>query len=434
MDKATVMKYTKGKTTAELADLIVYILKSNPDSYGDFLKWCNKHGSEEVKDVAKDALIIELWGQIEETIDRANEYGGCDEDEEYEACEVLSDIEKMAQNGDISWTSRKQLIDEMMTQVHYDNSGFNDNLFDTCRAMCYEENDWLYLIEKLRERGSSWNNELIMGIYANELNDEQSYLDMRLANLNTGYDYFKLVKYYFDEKNDITTSIKYAEIGLNANGNISVLLNFLIEHYTSVSSDADIDRLFVISEEKDSYVYGIANLIFDYYKDKNYEKAKAALYKSYKRARRNLHTEYCRLAKFIKPEEWEVEEPKIFADIKNRNMENYLDICMDKGLKETVMTAITGDKKAYHDTSYKFAQKLKSDYPVEVIGLYMSNIETGIQNGDRKTYREIVRRLESVKDIYTKILHDNLAFKNMISDLRMKYKKRLAFIDEAKRL
>ena len=435
MDKATVIKHTKGKTTAELADLIVYILKSSPDSYGYFLKWCNENGSEETKGDAKNKLILELWRGIEKIIDMANEYGGCDYDDEDGAYELLSDIEKMAQNGGISWASRKQLIDKMMTQVYYDNSGFTDGLLDACRAMCYKENDWLYLIEKLHTRNSPWNKEIIMDIYLNKLNDKQSYLDMRLADLSTGHDYFKLVKYYLDEENDLNTSIKHAESGiLNASGNISNLFNFLIEHYAAVSSDADLDRLFAIAEDKKSDVYGIAKLIFDYYKNKNYDKAKAALYKSYKHTYRSLHAEYCKLAEFIKPEEWKIEEPKVFTEIKNKNMESYLDICLIKGLKETVIAAITGTNRAYRDTDYKFAQKLKSDYPMEVIGLYMSNIEVGIQNGDRKAYKEIARLLKSVKDIYVNILHDNLAFGNIINNLRLKYKKRPAFIDEVKHL
>ena len=78
--------------------------------------------------------------------------------------------------------------------------------------------------------------------------------------------------------------------------------------------------------------------LFEYYRAKgDYESAKAALLKSFEFSRRQYYAEYTRMKGFLEAPDWRSVEPEIFDKIKDENFHDYLRICLDKGMKDTVL-------------------------------------------------------------------------------------------------
>lgn len=79
----------------------------------------------------------------------------------------------------------------------------------------------------------------------------------------------------------------------------------------------------------------------------------------------------------------------------------------------------------------EFARELERDYPYEMIEYYWKKAHRFIKDGNRKSYRIAAGYLEKVKGIYLDVLNDKEDWKQRLSGLREKYKKRRAFLDES---
>ncbi len=141
---------------------------------------------------------------------------------------------------------------------------------------------------------------------------------------------------------------------------------------------------------------------------------------------------------FLTKEDWENIEPGIIREAQDKNLYDYMNICLDKGMKDTVINILVSPPKnqwgycTYSDFD-SFAEKLKKDYPKEILEYYYKRAYSRIANGDRKTYKEAVRYLGRVKTIYLKNLKDADKWAQTINDLQKEFKKRTTFIDELKK-
>lgn len=179
-----------------------------------------------------------LWSQAAGLLDELNEYGGGDEDAEYEVCELLEEINELFMEEKLPAEAKSGYIDRLFQYYDEDNSGMGDILMDSIFAVAPNKDDWRHVVGKLNavpkaadEASNHYRKELVMQIYRERLGDEEAYLRERLANLEYGMDYFDLAGFY-DRRGQTEKAVEIAEEGLaKGAGRVIDLITFLKTHY-----------------------------------------------------------------------------------------------------------------------------------------------------------------------------------------------------------
>ncbi len=265
-----------------------------------------------------------------------------------------------------------------------------------------------------------------------------------MKNLHYGLDYWDLVTFYTD-RGDSQKALETAENGIQkGEGRLTELFDFLSDHFTEKQDTSNMERIVRISLSRKTEEKNMLDRLFDYYKSlKDYERAKEALLRSYEFIGwdSSYYTEYKKMKEFFKDSDWKKIENRIFNEIKEKDLYEYLRICLDKNMKKTVLNTILNQKPPrgklgldMDDGFDEFADELEIDYPEGIIEYYWQKAYNKIPGGNRKTYMSAVRYLEKVKYIYTEILQEEPVWIKRFSKLKSEFNKRPAFLDEAKQL
>ena len=154
----TIEKLIRDKSEDQLKGLIAELCQKFPDAYEYILRWGKNAGGGDIT----EKLALEYWRKAEKIIGEFNKYGG---GSDYEEEEGYNYIEKVCELTPVlPWKTRQKIMDGMLAQYHYGNSGFDDALTDACFQICIERNEWLYLAEKLLGYGRDWDKKLVMDI------------------------------------------------------------------------------------------------------------------------------------------------------------------------------------------------------------------------------------------------------------------------------
>jgi len=432
-----------------LYELIQYLLSKKPELHQLALEWFKERLESEPGTLTEgelvslnDDLLFEYWEDAREIISEFNRLGGGPEEEEDEAYEHMNRISELAKEKKLSTDAIIEFLDEVFEEYNINNSGFEDLMMDVSFAVCQAEEEWEYLIKKLEERPSDWRNHLIMSINKNHLRNDSAYLEERLKDLEYGMDYWDLVNFYID-RDDTEKALETAEEGLKAKGRVKQLLEYLAEHYTKRRDTANLERIVNTAlahhEDEKNMLDGLS----EYYKSEgDYEKAKSTFLKAFGfTSWDNYYAEYRRMENFLSEADWKALEPEIFNRVRIKNFNNYLRICLDKGMKETVIEAILNYKVFSSESEYsneynldKFAEELLQDYSEKVLEYYWQKARKKIPGGNRTTYSFAAVYLQKAKEIYINILKDEAGWNKRFSDLKFEFKNRRAFIDEVRML
>jgi hypothetical protein len=246
---------------------------------------------------------------------------------------------------------------------------------------------------------------------------------------------------FYIEKGDQVKAQETAEEGiLKGEGWVTMVFEFLWEYFSKKEDTANLERLVRTALSCNTEQKNMLDRLFDYYRSKgDYELAKDALIRSFEFARQQYYAEYKRMKGFLRALDWKFIEPEIFNKIKEKDFHDYLRICLDKGMKETVLKSILNPPKNRFGYSIevdfdKFADELISDFPKEIIEFYWQKAYRNIPSGNRNTYWTAAEYLKKVKEIYFDILKDEAGWVKRISDLKSEFKKRPAFLDEVSKL
>ena len=438
----------KSMDNNELYDLVQALVRASSDAHRLTLEWL-KGRAKNLKEIGKeeevvplnDELLMEYWENAEEIISEFNEYGGGPDEDEDEANDWLNKISELIKEGSISTDAKIEFMDAAFMEYNCGNSGFEDSLMDLFFEICETEDEWKYLVQKLEEHPSDWRKDLIMRIQKNYLHDDEAYLKERMKKLHYGMDYWNLVRFYI-EKKDSQKAIETAEQGiLKGDGRCTELFNYLFNHFSGKNDAANLERIVNTALERKTERKEMIDLLFEYYKAQDdYGNAKKALLKSYEFVGWGSHyAEYKRMKEFLRDSEWKQIEPEIFKKAHEKNLHDYLRICLDKNMKKEVLDTILNPPK--NQWGFKitkdfdeFADKLKEDFPEKIIEYYWQKAYGNIPRGDRKTYYAAARYPSKVRYIYTGILKDESAWNKRFSDLKAEFKKRPAFLNEVKNL
>ncbi len=410
-----------------LKGLIMRLVDEFPGAYEHILFWGKQNGFE--NDAALDEkLALEYWRKAERIIKEFNKYGGGRDRDMNAAAKYLAELSALYPG--LSWNIRRRIMDGMLAQYHQGNSGFDDALTDACFAMCAARDEWLYLANDLLSHDNYWNKRLVMKIYK-ILDDDEACLSLQERSLEYGGDYYHLVQHYVT-KQDWPTALTYAWRGLeNCKGVAHDLVEFLFGYYEKLDDTAMLESLLDTCERTEKHREDISGKMFSYYNARgHYDDAKRCLLKQFGYARRqDLYARYGDIQNFLSAEDWGAIEPQLLSSIKDRDAESYMRICLQKGRKRDVYDAIIAKSSFYNDYAF-FADQLKYDFPEQIIAYYLSWATRLIEGGGRSSYAQSVRYWTAIKEIYVDILHDSARWEKELADIRERYKKRRAFLEE----
>ncbi len=444
MKKLSLEELLRNLNKEQLNDLIRNLVEKNSQVKLLILEWLNERLNEETnesnridapnsEEFINDELLMEYWGNAKDIIASFNQYGGGPEDEEEEAYDWLNEILELIRQGKISTQAKRKFMDEAFVEYDEDNSGFEDSLMDIFFELCETREDWEYLVKKLGKRPSDWRSKLIMNIYRRHLEDDDIYLKERLNNLRYGMDYWDLVDYYLS-KGMLPKAVETAESGiLKGEGRLTELFDFLFDHFVQTNDVLSLERIVDVAIKRNSDEKHLLDRLFEYYRKDNYEKAKAALLASYKHSKwKKYFEEYKRMKEFLHEADWSVIEPKIIKDAEENNISEYLRICLEKGMNETVLTIITNppQNRLLTNNFDEFAARLEKEYPEKIIEYYFIRARANIEGGNRMTYRMAVTYLAKIKYIYTQLIRNVSLWEQQFLKIKNTYKNRPAFIDE----
>jgi hypothetical protein len=437
----------KSLNNTDFYDLVSNLLLEKPELNQVVLEWFKEKQESMPEAITdndivsiNDNLLFEYWEDARSIISEFNELGGGPEDDEEEAYGYLEKISELINEGGLSTAAKLEFLDEAFEEYNIDNSGFEDGLMDIFFEICQTKDEWEYLAKKLNEYPSTWRKKQIMNIQREYLHDEEAYLKERMQILTYGMDYWDLVEFYV-EKGDQVKALETAEKGImEGEGWVTQLFEFLWEYFSKKGDTVNLERLVQTALSRNTEQKNMLDRLFEYYTSKDdYEHAKNALLRSFEFAREQYYAEYKRMKGNLKVSDWKSIEPEIFNKIKEKDFHDYLRICLDKGMKETVLKSILKPPKNRFGYSMEvdfneFADELKTDYPKEIIEFYWQKAYRNIPNGNRKTYWDAANYLKKVKGIYFDVLKDEAGWVKRFSDLKSEFRKRPAFLDEVSEL
>lgn len=433
--------------TSDFYDLVSTLLIKKPELHQLVLEWFKEKQeaiSETITDddivSINDGLLFEYWEDARSIISEFNELGGGLEEDEEEAFSYLEKISDLIKEGGLSTASKLEFLDEAFEEYNINNSGFEDGLMEIFFEICQTKEEWEYLVKKLDEHPTEWRKEQIMNIQREYLHNDEAYLQERMQILSSGMDYWDLVKFYV-EKGDRKKALETAEEGiLKGKGRLNELFEFLWGYFSKKEDTANLERLVQTTLSHNTEQKNMLDRLFEYYRSKgDYDRAKDALLRSFEFVREQYYAEYKRMKEFLKATDWKSIEPEIFNKIKEKDFHDYLRICLDKGMKETVLKSILNPPKNRFGYSIEvdfdeFADELIYDFPKEIIEYYWQKAYRKIPGGNRKTYSSAVKDLGKVKKIYIDVLRNEAGWIKRFSDLKSEFKKRPAFLELASEL
>jgi hypothetical protein len=432
-----------GKSAAQIKDLLVELCKKIPAVHQHVLLWGKTAGNEE-----NDRLALEYWASAEAIIDSFNTYGGGPRDDEDECCEAIERLCRLI--PELSWETRQDIMDGMLEQYHYGNSGFDDMLTDTCFELCKEREEWLYLAKMLLEYGGSGDKRLAMDVYKT-IGDDSAFLALREEDLRYGSDYFELVVFY-DGRGDAEKALSYAHKGLETgDGRVESLIQYLFDYYEEKEDTGALEALMRTSEQINKERELVSRRLFEYYKNRgDYGNAKKYALKEFEYSEnRSLDKLYGKIKEYMDESDWQAVRDKLFGELKQRDLTGYLNICLDEGQKQEVYDAIFEKKPAPRsavfwgsggmgevDRDY-YAEKLRHDFPEDISKYFAELALKYVEGGagpDRRGYKQAVGYYRKVRDIYVQILKDEPRWEQLLATTKERYKKRRALLEEIRAL
>lgn len=333
-------------------------------------------------------------------LEEHNRYGGGPEEEEEEVWQGLNELVKLFQEKKLEPVDKRTFIDRMFHYYDWGNSGFTDDLVEAIFDVCDSREDWLSVIEKLEKKDSEYRKKLVMQIYKDKLNDEETYLRMRQHDLRFGTDYYDLVLFYQNKGNmemAFTIAKKGAEIG---EGRIIDLLEFLFNYYN----------------QRD---YSVA---LSYLKKIFTEEAGIEMYKKLKQFARD--DDWATLDTWCRTVLSKQRKVHILARIHldNKDYDQVLEYVLEKPT-DVFFAYDFSDKES-------FAKQLIPLYPEKLLPFYVEKMNRCLEQMSRDNYKKAAHYAQFVKDIYIKYLHTEGAWKAFMGNIRKIYEKRPALLEE----
>lgn len=430
MDKKNLKQLIDEMPKKNLIELIEVMVKFNSDAEQVLLDYCQKHASSENKNMIIEKQVQKHWNEAVPIIDEANTYGGCSDDDEETALDEIEIIVDLIRNHTISWECRKPVVDGMLEQINYDNSGFTDALIDASMEICQTDDELEYLADHLKKIDSHYYKG-VAGSILRRIGKDEKFLEIQKANLIYGSDYLTLSKYY--EKNgQEELALKNAWEGLEkCEGRLDEMYIYLF--HKNLSNEKMLWKLYKIAQKKKWNLDTMAELMYEYFKERNhYEGQRDMLVELMQCSASNELGKWYKICKVeMEPEDWDKYEPKFIKMIKDRNLSEYLQICMENSNTKEVLEYLK-KKQGFMgwnniDEEHRFSKPLSKLYPEEIVELYWREARFNLNSKKEKGYSRAIAVLKEIQAIMQRNKQAD-EWKRRYAELIREHKKKRLFM------
>ncbi|MBO6209974.1 MAG: hypothetical protein J6N99_04720 [Schwartzia sp.] len=441
MDIATAKKLLAEQSKQDLIKIIARLSNYSDDAESWLLEYCGKHGAADGRQLAAEKQMRHEWDIAWEIIEEANEFGGTYENREDDACDALERMETLIKKCKFTWDFRKPIVDEMLEQIFEGNSGFEDLLMDHCEMLCKTRDEKLYLAERLKASASDYYKTYAAKMFL-KLGKEDEFLEVQSQNLRYGEDYIRLAEYYRD-KQDEEKAIRIMEQALQkAEGRMDTVYNWLFRTYRRKKQDAKIDALYRMAVSKNKDVDTMTQLMYEHYKD-DYDRKKEYLLKLAEVCDgREARRWYDVCKRELRAQDFSKASNHLHEVLKKRNMNAYLQLCIDEGnLREVLDFLLAAPPAARNslwglDAGHGLTKQLANAFPEEVCEIYWNECEGLCRESNKKNYQCAVSVLKEIRAICKakKLLDSWNARFGQFMERHKKKKLLMGYINEIKSL
>ncbi|GAU77718.1 hypothetical protein [Fusibacter sp. 3D3] len=430
MDKRMLNELIGKMPKKSLIEMIEIMIRFNSAAEQELLDYCQNHALSENKNMINQKQIQKHWSKAYRIIDNSNTYGGCSEEDEETACDEMDAILNLVRENIASWECRKEVIDGMLEQIAFDNSGFTDMLVDSAMEICKDEIEKEYFADHLARIGGNYYKGFAASIFRS-LGKEDKFLETQKANLIYGSDYLTLSKYY-EKKGQKEQALKNAWEGLEkCQGRVDELCIYLFRMYKG--DEPTLWKLYDIVKKKKRDLDTVTELLYDYFKKNNhYENQKNMLIELVQCCdKREVEKWYKKCKAELQPNDWNEYETLILRSVKDKSLSEYLKICLANNNKAEVLEILkkqSGFVGWHHlDEDHRFSKKLSKLYPDDIAELYWKEVKMSMNQQNEKGYRHAVSVLKEIQ----KIMRGNKQvdeWNRKYAELLMEHKKKRLFM------
>lgn len=401
-------KLLSGLSKPQLLKMIAATARDIPDALAQILKLADKMGiggEKKIKELAVERADDYLE-QIEEIVSEFNEYGGGPDDKEYHCYELMEDLENLLNEKPVPSREREEIISFCSKYIQAGNSGFDDSLLELAFTAASDEKHWKLLIRGLESlvepEGYSYYRNIILNIYREQLGDEETYLKGRNKALYFGRDYLDLAQYWRD-KGDLPRAIEIAESGLKkGHGRLTGVRKFLMSAYKGKRGEGRSFEMMIQLWEESPTLRG---------------------YKEIKK--RSLGSEWANI------------EERLLKTVYTDGTRNsqLIEIRLLRNDYESVLRYFQKRVKSWYSRSrdypnYEWAKILFEFYPDEIIECYRELVNRSIDGKKRKSYQTGADFARKLKKFWKTRPKGNREWKDFISNIRKKYPRSPALLNE----
>lgn len=331
-----------------------------------------------------------LWQTVRAIIEEAEVYGACSYTREEEAASALYEMEQMAADPGLDWTFRQNLIDSMMDARSYESTGFEDQLYDVSRAFCHTPAQLAYLAS-LFSTDMRAEAHRAAALYE-EAGMKDKAMELRLATLENESDYLQVAhKYEMDRQWEKAEEVLLQ--GLHACHQVTKerMTRHLAELYLKYGQSARLEALRqeVLSDDNPYEIQGIASILYQDAKSHGrYDRQKELLKVLLETGHANELQDWYQEARLVLlPQDLEALMPVAYAAGKERNIGFYLDLCMENGRHQEVLSYLQEHVASSHwenrwgfwvDKDHKYSDRLEEEFPEEIYAYYKEQAEAKI--------------------------------------------------------
>lgn len=281
-------------------------------------------------------------------------------------------------------------------------------------TLCTVLEDYHYLIQHFQNSNYARANELIASYYR-QLGDDESYLRVRQANLQTAAQYLELAEYW-QQQGEPSKYLavleqwvshlltKKQESGSNSFYSTSMLdsqtlFQKLVNHYQAQQDDKNLHRILMTQAE-------CSAVSLDLYQQ--------------------VQTVSTRLGI------WEVDKCRLI-DLAQRYSQTLAAIYLYEQDWEAAIQ-LAHDRTCYEPVKVQIANRVKEQRPEAAIQIYQQLVQHYINLQNRKHYVTAAGYAEAIKSIYLSILNDQVAWQRYINDVLQRYPRHRALQEELRRV
>ena len=406
MNYATVKRLLAYQSQDELFRIIAKLSSRNAKADSWLLEYCQKlpngHGSGNDAKYIVDKQLKHYWSVARSVIKEANKYGGSSHAKK--GYEALWQVNKLMKENDFSKDVRKSLIDEMMEEFYKRNSGFDDSLVKSCLIIAKDEEEKIYLAEKLKESSSLYYRRYAANMYMN-LGKYNEFEEIMLKNLRSGADYVQLANYY-KEKKEEKWAVQLVEKALDkVTTRMDEIYDWLFKFYKNNNLENKILALYDKATKMARDLDKMEELMCDYYKDDPEKRSKHLI----------KMVEVCKIEKIkesyetcknaLSKDDFKKVHASLLKTVENRHIPQYLDILLEEGREKEVLCRLQKNKFWENinntiDNDHYLSRRLTSKYPAEVCEMYWEECEELSGYGSRDNYYRVAQILKEIRDIY----------------------------------